>query len=765
MLRLEKIVINGVEYYPNEDQQPEGLFDYAITTKRNADYYGMDIFFDLDVKFYCSSFKDKLDQTFLMQGIDNEALFYFEYQCGGWKKLPFVFTADWKTYNTNTNEATVKLVSKSAFSEFLDIDDNSLELNESEMQDAWVRKVSVPYVREAVDFFIDDFPRQKEFDDAIASGNTTNIPMQSVSWGNNAMSYFMLPQSKLLTNELETGYEIIVNDLEIRNTPQFPAISADKCFAWAPNLPPFGSSVRLSLKAPQPIFTNDLENGILKVKETGLDKVEFEFLHNRYVLQGNFYYFRSILVVGDDFLNPRKVVCGTTLLAPITFGGSYNVTSSGAYDPNGSFKAVFSNGVNFDLPEVEIDVKKNENVWHIYELLMNPNGVNRISYTNLKIRTFRKLTATFNLKNYDVNSITDVKEPSHVPIKVYEASNVSNQIFSLANDNFFTKNEFNDFYFTNGSYVRRSVQPKKLTIKPKGFFKDLESIAPVGLGLFYNGTSYELNLDESKAFWTDNVYEVFELIDDLEFRVGAIGYNDLSIGYETYKETTLSKHKKNEYNIRTSKHRSKYTKLSKFIADAYIWAVQIVLGTDIDGKPNDDSIFILSAKNLGTSSNPKIVSLSNSSGFASDGVIETNSNSNSSVNSWLNRRYSSVFNLIRKSIQWLPSLEYGHTSLFNNSVYDSKLKISNSDYIINVDIKQDQTLTTTELINAGAQSPFENIVMSFSTPMNDVEYYNMTENWYDLIGVKDDKNNTYYGHILSAKLSEGVCSFELLKNK
>lgn len=764
MLRVKELILNNQTYVFTDSNQPSGLYDAEISFKRDSDYYGHNIEIETSLDFHCDSFKQELDQAFLSNNIDNNGFLIIEYVCDGLQPMPFRFLIDWKSYNLNTTRSTFKLISESPLSTYLKTDDNDLTLDSSKLEDVYVRKLGLRYNRLAYDFGLRDYA-----DDGNIKRRRYNVGMDRYSY------LYIFPSSKTSINELEESTTITSEIISLQKDHDFPTNSQE----GVDGVTNVFNGVAYSVVEPEPIFTNKLSKGVLTIKEEGNNNFEFTAKQNTpYNFRYRWEHTRTVFVVGKRYDKPR-------LIYEFYLGIYNNQPQQAMWNDFTNTASDFNffigdNSPNVPINEFDVTINEGESVWHQYSIKLksvnaligqgnNQQNALHFDSTELDVKTTRFLTTNFKLEEYTVNNLGSVNEATHHKIKMVKGENVSSDIFSLASDEFFTVNEFNDMYFSNGTYVRNSVEPKPIIVRPKAFFKDLEAVAPVGLGLFYNDNTnqYELILSESKNFWNNTVYKTYSLVDEVELKMGSIGVNDVSIGYEVYKDTSLSKNKKSEYNIQTSQHRNKYTRLSKFIADAYIWFRAIKLGTDIDGKEYDNNTFLLSAKKQGSGASAKIVSLSNSSGFAADNVTESNTNNGAVANitTWINRRYSSVFNLIRKSAQWRPSLDYIHQSLFNNTIYNSQIKISNSSYINNVFINQDKTLTKTDLDSAGAESPFENVVISFATPMNEQELIDLTKNWYSLIGVEDGNGNTYYGHILSCELSEGVASFELLKNK
>lgn len=752
MIRINKLILNGIEYSFTDDNQPEGINEATLSFKRDQLYIGHNLEIDTEFTFYCDSYKELLDEAYNQRGIDNEAEFHIDYICTGLNPLPFIFIVDWKTYKFDTKSTTFKLIANSEFTDYLNTDENEIELDNLDLQEVFVRKIPLRYLRDANNFRINDFSENN-------TKKINNIATSNIRYTN----IFLLPTSDNIINEFEDSDIITTNFLSFEKTFNFVTVGggnidttqltvpSSKGFVWNTSTP---IDIGYSNIEPTPILENKMGIGVLEIEEIGNDFFRFENESGDYDFWFDVYSYQTILIIGKDYNNPRIAYQGTLNVRPITFNQVVNQSGTG------NFSFEIGNGIpNNNLPKMSIELKEGEKVWHQYSITVQglPFFIYyflQFNYTNLKFSNNKILKAEFKAKSHPLNSITDVNDVTHYNIKMFEANQKASTIFN-ATDEFFNISEFNDIYFTTGEQVRNKLQQRPIKLKPKQFFESIEAFLPIGLGLDYNNatTSYKLFLKEHKEFYQDAIYQVYDLIDEVDLSVGTISYNDIEIGSEQFKETSLSKHKRNNYNVQTSKYRSKWSKITKFILDPYIWLRAIKSGTDIDKKEFDDNFFIMSAKNL----SGKIISLSNTSGFANDNVTELNS-----ISVWLNRRYSTVYNLFRKVNQWRESIFYDKPELYNNSIYNNELSITGSSYLDNVQTPQDMSLVRSVIENHNPNRKFENTIIKFNTPMNESEFFELTKHWYEIIGANDG-NVIHYGNIISCELSEGVAQFQLIK--
>ena len=761
MLRVNTLNLNGIIYNFIDDNQPEGLHDATLSFERDQLYVGMDLEIQTEISIYCHSYKEIIDQAYNERGIDNEAIFEIDYICSGQKPLPFLFKVDWRSYKSNTTSTTFKLIAKSEFTEYKEIDDNEVELNNANLLDVYVRKIPLRYLRNATNFRVDDYD---------TDGNIKN---NSITTSNaRFVKIFILPTSDTSINEFEESQNITTNTFSFEKTFNYTAlgnptitttqigIPTEKCFLWDANLTQFTSgNIGISNIEPEPILENKMGNGVLEIEDIGGDSFRIENEDGNFRFRFETAFYESILVIGSRYDNPRMAISALLLQRPITFNQVANQIG------NGFVSFDVGNGAQINTQKISIPLKEGEKVWHQYAIVAEglltaiPGTMLfydfSFNYTKGKFRTNRQLNAEFKAETYQLNNSNDVNEVTHNKTKMFKLEDEAFNIFGISGNLFSNNLEFNDLYFTTGEQVRNKVEQRPVKLKPKSFFTDLEAFLPIGLGLEYEPTSnnYKLFLKEHKDLYQDTVYKVYDLVDEIDINVGTIGYNDIEIGSEQFKDTELSKHKRNNYNVQTSKYRSKWSKITKFILDPYIWLRASKEGTDNDKKEFDDNVFIMSAKSIGG----KITSLSSTSGYAPDNVTES-----SGMSTWLNRRYSTVYNLLRKVNQWRESIFYDKPELYTNSIHDNELEITGSNYLDSIATPQDMSLVRSVIEAHSPNRKFENTIIKFSTPMNENQFFELTKNWYSIIGVTDG-NKTYYGNVISCTLSEGVAEFTLIK--
>lgn len=761
MLKLNKLVLNGVEYFPTEIMQFDGLSDSSFSFKRDSTYLGMDLEFDVEISFFCDSFKKELDEAYELNNVNNECLLYFDYLCGNLSPLPFVFKADWKTYRSNTTETTFKIKSTSDFAQFLEIDGNEVILDKNLLEDTYIRKIPILYRLESnnvTGIKEDDIAKSYNFV-PIAQGITPTIPPNSILQGyNKEYDIYFIGSTSNILNELENGIEITQYEITALNndfTTSFEKrISFDraKIFDFNTNTFTIGTVLYPELEY-QYIYENVLTQGSLTIQTNGANKIDVSFNPNANIEFDQLFY-SEVIIIGKNYEKPRVVI--ENRLSPnaiVNYTGSYSSVSFGAQPSNPQTSNITHNE----------QIYKDEKVW-IYYRLNTKNTFQStqtgatfqyrfafiLEYTKFNFQTNRSLNIKYEAESYNVASNSDVNTLTHFLTKSIHMKEAIPTLFPNCIDDFFGLSKNIDTYITNGEYLRSKIEPKDFILKPQEAFKDIEAIFPIALGLDYVNGTYKMRLMRHSDAYLDILYKVYDLVDEVEIKTSTLLVNDVEIGYEIFKDTQLSKNKKNTYNI-TNQIKNKYQKVSRWIADAYIIYKAIYLGKDIDGKEYDSNIFILSARKL----NGKVTTLSNTSGFAIDNVTD-----DSGITSWINRRFASVFNLLRKNTQWFTSLKQ-KTELYNNSVYPLNIGTTFYDEFSGT-FPNDKKILRSQLVAGGITQKFENTLITFSTPLSENEFIELTTKWYYLIGV-DNGKEILYGNVISANLSEGVCEMQLIK--
>ena len=128
----------------------------------------------------------------------------------------------------------------------------------------------------------------------------------------------------------------------------------------------------------------------------------------------------------------------------------------------------------------------------------------------------------------------------------------------------------------------------------------------------------------------------------------------------------------------------------------------------------------------------------------------------------MNRKYSSLYNLKRHEYKWAFGLHKGKTNLDTQKNANNTKEISYDDGLGYIDLPTFASASNDITINdIDVEDKFVPQYIEFSVPMSINEFSNLRKNWYDAIQVNVD-NDIYFGNIVSADWSEGICKYKLI---
>jgi hypothetical protein len=579
----------------------------------------------------------------------------------------------------------------------------------------------------------------------------------------------MIPEAEVDYNRLEDGYNMNGNIPIMANSDNY-IFKQGVIFNN-------GLYQNLNCQIPsingQPIFENALEDGVLFIKSDGSTGFDLSIKQGR----TNLSYFGTYeqIIIGTNYESPRLIL-QASLNSNQNFNGPFfnmiNINTIGDYSYSHANQNQLVDYNQFPSMANGIPIKKGESMWFISSVqfygynwagatvidgVVMPAGTRStwLSYEEIDFKINRSLEVEFITNEKAVDTINNENDAQiyGTNIDAYKGEIIAPQIFENLGANMFQTNCYKDFWITNGERIRNKQKKKPFVIKPENFFDELEKITACGLGIFYNSNVGSLQLQPIEKFYTDIISKIITIdsIDDVTIEpILNMYYNNIDIGYSESKQNELDLHNRNSYNIK-SKGKSTYTKITDWIASKYIIKKAINLGTEEIVKDYDTNIFILS----GTTTNGVNYTLSQSSGFASDGVFENPTELNG-----MNRRYATIYNLFRHFRKWGFGLWKQYTTLENNSIFEKKLTWNNSCDLPNTEIEAHKTIVATDYKTKTMIPEY----ISFEKLMGIVEFWNMRNTWYDIIQV-NMPNKTHFGNIITAEYKDGIVKFKLIKRQ
>jgi hypothetical protein len=750
-MQVQELRING--NLINLIDSPEGLDETVIAYRRDDKYNGMSIEMDVKLKFYCASGKEEIDNEYQRAFVDGIGEITLTEQCNG-QTITATFLLDFKKYRANSDWTEIGLIEKNATNNFKDNLTNEIELNGGE--DFHVRNLKLKY-----DYKHNKIKVQEKVPYTILRPNNT--------YGYADIDLWMLPEAEVDYNRLEDGYNMNGNTLVMESDDTIIDVNI--------NYFTFGNYFNANDFIPniegQAIFENVLEDGVLFIKSDGETGFELSVKKGR----TNLSYYRTYeyIIIGSNYESPRLVFCAGLNSNNGINGPFFNMNNMNAI---GDYSYIYPNQnqtVDYNqFPNMVngIPIKKGESLWLVTSIrlwgyawassviidgVVMPAGTRStwLSYEEIDFKINRSLEVEFITNEKAVDTINNENDAQiyGTNIEAYKGEIIAPQIFENLGANMFQTNCYKDFWITNGERIRNKQKKKPFVIKPENFFDELEKITACGLGIFYNSNVGSLQLQPIEKFYTDIISKIITIdsIDDVTIEpILNMYYNNIDIGYSESKQNDLDLHNKNNYNIK-SKGKNTYTKITDWIASKYIIKKAINLGTEEIVKDYDTNIFILS----GTTTNGVNYTLSQSSGFASDGVFENPTETNG-----INRRYATIYNLFRHFRKWGFGLWKQYTTLENNSIFEKKLTWNNTCDLPNTEIEAHKTIIATDYKDKTMIPEY----ISFEKLMGVVEFWNMRNTWYDIIQV-NMPNNTHLGNIITADYKDGIVKFKLIKRQ
>jgi hypothetical protein len=585
--------------------------------------------------------------------------------------------------------------------------------------------------------------------------------------------FYIYPKSNTTLNELETGYTLLAESVNVEEdvnltefSPEYEDVNGN---IITPPGPIYNTIPSIE---PQPIFTNELEDGEVTLTTIGDTEFFIDFIGSLPNIRMNLYEYKEIIGIGTSFDKMRGYVNQLN-----------NVSLMLATVPN---------SILYQHPTIStktftrtFKVKKGESVWIWYQMLqgqyLSSAGAYRMIFDKYKTTINRSIDIEFKLtKNVESLIVNSSQiEGSHTKTKAYPGLYMLNEIFKT-NTNIAYTNCFSDLWFSRGDYIRGKINVADFIVKPRDFFIELEKVVCCGLGVFYDNLgNAQKELKSVFDFYSDTLVETFTeadiIDDDLTIEpFPSVFYKDISIGYSNSKDSPFELCKQNEYSINNNSN-TRYSKVSDFIASQYIITKALKLGGENEELEFDKNIFIFSGFTVSASPTTNYnVTLSQTGGFLDDRIFVSNNNV-----AGVNRRYATALNLFRHLYKWGFSLFNGKDTLTVNKYENSNTNTelirdttgtSNNPYYQGLSdcrlpldefVKHDSTIDNIyDLINQNLYVP--SVITFKTTKYTSISLLAMREHQYDLFKVSDGVN-TYYGNLISANLEDDVTEIKLLR--
>lgn len=749
-MQLIELNINGnnIDFL----DQPDGLDKIQIGYDRDVPYNGFKVEAKVTLTFYCGSGYNALKAEYERAFVDGVGYLVISETCNN-IETAFTFKLDFSKYKQTTETIQIGLVEDNAVGNLKDLLEVEKEIPEGDAEDIYVRNLDIKYQYHANKSTIVETPFKS---DTEAYGVDINV----TAFANQFMLGCALnPKTDTTINELEAGNTLTAETAQILGTYDYADItSGDRIEEIVGQPITYPVHLYISGLEPQEIFKNEIESGILKIETNGSTALGITSVGgiNFY---GNLLNFKEIISIGRTYEKPRYTkitqLSGNTIKTQNPLGTG--LTSIPLTNPTTPF---FNN-------VFELNIEKGDSVWIQYSFdlqSLNLFGANfnlTWQYNDIAIDINRTIDIEYiankNANNNVFNNMTEA-ELASTKITAYKASTIANELFVGIDYNELEEPKYNDLYLTRGDILRNKANRDKFKLTASSFFDNLEKMTGLGLGIFYDNslnTTYRLATIED--FYTNNIFKTYSLeYDDVTLTIAEnMLYKAIEIGYADFKDTSEELHGRNVYQIEgVQKGKSTYQKVCEWIASKFIIKRALTLGSDSENNEYDNSLFILSLdSNKATISDNR-----NTATIGKDLVYEQN-NSN---NIGLNRKYSSLYNLKRHEYKWGFGIYKGKTSLNTEKNANNIKEISYNDGIgyINLPnfIKASNDITVNDI---DVQDDYVPHYIEFSVPMNITEFSNLRKNWYDTIQVNVDAD-TYFGNIVSADWSEGVCKYKLI---
>ena len=807
-MELKILNINGVNV--DFKDQPSGLSKINIDYERDSPFNGFNIEAKATIEFYCASGYNELKAEYDRAFVDGVGYIIISETCSN-VETTFKFNLDFTKYEQTINSIKIGLIQDNANGDLKDLLEVEKDIPDTESDQIYLRNIDVRYIYHSDNFSLVQTPYKENgapYGEDITYSSPN--PLANIDIG-----YVINAKTETTVNELEIGNALTTESVDRGDF--FGVNSGTRIFETASGVITNPSTIFIPTLYPFPIFENELEDGLLKLKTSGSTSLLINSLGGINFL-GSISSFREIVVIGQRYEDPKyvKVFDLTDLAKTIQIPLANGLTSISL---NNTAIPTVENEINFNI-------KKGDSVWIMYTFdfqsepfaaqivnfnTTNPNQfvptspiftpdiqkdemINYVSSVDLNVWQWDKVLGipqyvpttrtqvTSGVWQYndiemnidrelDIEFVTDKRTNTGVfnntndmilgstKVTAYKASKIANELFPNLDYNELEQPKYDDLYLTRGDILRNKAGRDKFRLNANKYFTELEKITGLGLGLFFdNSLTPKYRLEIIESFYKDDVFQTFSVdYDDLKVTVAEnMLYKSVEIGYNVFKESFDELHGKNIYQIEgVVKGKSKYTKLSDWIASKFIIKKSLNLGSSSEKQEYDENLFILSIdSNMATISDN-----SASATIGKDLVFEQNQ---ANVRG-LNRKYASLYNLKRHELKWCFGIYKGKTDLSTQRNVNNQKEISYDDGLGYIDLPNFVRASNDITINdIDLQEIMIPNYLEFAIPMNITEFSNLRKNWYSCIEVICE-GESYIGNIITVNYSEGIANFKLIE--
>lgn len=752
---ISELIVNYVNI-PILDQ-PEGLADASIVYERD-EFSGMVIKLDVDLIFRCGSGKDEIDEEYNNRFADGIGSIKIVDTCND-EEIEFEFKLDFSKYKYDSSTTTIGLEEALNLHEWKQNDKNDIEIPDSSVEVAYIRNIPIDYQYYSTEW------NSKQ--DASTLGNFIIDEIHNPG-DLYASSYVIHPRATITVNELEQGnllnsetfasaWDEGMNSVGQANEQYFSSV-AGTGYTFQPK--PFGASIPLTSVEPQPIFENELEEGFLNITSSGSTVFEMDFLGNNAEIYLTLEHFNEYIVIGRSFSDARLVYINR-LQEPNIQLGSLSLTFSGMRVP--------ATGTPTISESFQVDISPGESVWIYwqiqtgdYDLVSNPSYKFKFDRYNMKIdRTLSIVYTTYhNTTTSDLTTNQDLIDYS-TEIGCFHGGAIVDYLYPNLTQSIFNTPCYEELYFANGEYMRNKINKKAFKLTPRFFFEELDKVISCGIGVFYDiGGTPTLELQVISEFYSNVIgLTVNSEFDDVVIEIDQSRlYNKIEIGYTEFKDTTEELNGRNEYNIiEQVKGKNVWTKISEFVSSKFKIKRALQLGTEDRELEFDKKVFLLSLRNIDTFFLHSASQSTNPAALGYDDITES-----SIVQPFgMNRKYSTIFNLVRHKLRWGFGFFTGKTLLENTSLSDKEIIGGSSlfDCGLNGTYLANKS-TVYSVVNGNGLYTQIPIFITFNKLMTLSEFLELRKVWYQTVVIIKD-SVSYKGNILKADYKSGVVKFKL----
>jgi hypothetical protein len=807
-MELKILNINGVNV--DFKDQPSGLSKINIDYERDSPFNGFNIEAKATIEFYCASGYNELKAEYDRAFVDGVGYIIISETCSN-VETTFKFNLDFTKYEQTINSIKIGLIQDNANGDLKDLLEVEKDIPDTESDQIYLRNIDVRYLYHSDNFSLVQTPYKEngaQYGEDLDFDSVSLSPLIQ-------FRYRINPKSETTINELEIGNALNEEMVEIGNF--FGVNSGTRINETASGVITNPNTIFIPTLYPSAVFENELEDGLLKFKTNGSTSLLINSLGGINFL-GSVTSFKEIVVIGQRYEEPKYVkVFDLTETAKLTQSTLVNGLTS--INLNNATIPTIDNEIEFNIrkgdnvwifytfevesvlipcPIVNFDTTNPNNagtiftpntprdklinyvssvdgsVWE-WELFPSGGGPPRYmtttrtqtnsarwQYNDIEMNIDRELDIEFvtnkNTNTGIFNNTNDMILGS-TKITAYKASKIANVLFPNLDYNELEQPKYDDLYLTRGDILRNKAGRDKFRLNANKYFTELEKITGLGLGLFFdNSLTPKYRLEIIESFYKDDIFQTFSVdYDDLKVTVAEnMLYKSVEIGYNVFKESFDELHGKNIYQIEgVVKGKSKYTKLSDWIASKFIIKKSLNLGSSSEKQEYDENLFILSIdSNMATISDN-----SASATIGKDLVFEQNQ---ANVRG-LNRKYASLYNLKRHELKWCFGIYKGKTDLSTQRNVNNQKEISYDDGLGYIDLPNFVRASNDITINdIDLQEIMIANYLEFAIPMNITEFSNLRKNWYSCIEVICE-GESYIGNIITVNYSEGIANFKLLE--